>query len=400
MHRCDVVVAGAGVAGCATAILLAREGRSVALVESHADGDSYKRVCTHLIQSSALPAIERLGVRGAIDDAGGAYTVSDLWTRWGWIRVPLHGGEPRYGRNLNIRRERLDPLLRHAAAETPGVELLLGHEVTGLLNDYGAVRGVRVGSREIGADLVVAADGRNSRAAELSSTRAHVDANERFAYYAYFAGLPFDRERSIVWIVEPDMDVAYALPTDDGLTLLSAFPVKSKRPAWREDPERELTALFARLEGAPDPREGERVSPWIGRLDMPNVTRPPARSGLAFVGDAALAMDPAVGVGVGWAFQSAEWLAEALRDHAGIDAALHAYAERHRSELGGHAALIARGSRAQPYGPGEALLYRAAVRDPELAELAHGYATRNIQPREFLSPRNQLRAARRALARR
>jgi 2-polyprenyl-6-methoxyphenol hydroxylase-like FAD-dependent oxidoreductase len=400
VHRCDVVVAGAGVAGCATAILLAREGRSVALVESHADVGAYKRVCTHLIQSSALPAIERLGVRPAIDSAGGAYTLSDLWTRWGWIRVPLRDGEPRFGRNLNIRRERLDPLLRRAAAETPGVELLLGCEVSGLLNENGAVRGVRVSSREIGADLVVAADGRNSRVAELSSTRVRVDANQRFAYYAYFAGLPFDRERSIVWMVEPDMDVAYALPTDDGLTLLSAFPVKGKLAAWREDPGQELTALFAGLDGAPDPREGERVSPWIGRLDMPNITRPPARSGLAFVGDAALAMDPAVGVGVGWAFQSAEWLAQALREQGDVDAGLHAYAERHRKELSGHAALIVRGSRAQPYGPGESLLYRAAMRDPELAELAHGYATRNIQPREFLSPRNQLRAARRALTRR
>ena len=133
---------------------------------------------------------------------------------------------------------------------------------------------------------------------------------------------------------------------------------------------------------------------------MPNVSRAAARAGLAFVGDAARAMDPAVGVGVGWAFQSAGWLADALDEHDPIDAALHAYAERHRAEIGPHAGLIVRGSKAEPFGQGEGLLYKAAVHDPQLAELSHGYATRNIQPAEFFSVGNQVRAARYAFRRR
>ena len=43
----------------------------------------------------------------------------------------------------------------------------------------------------------------------------------------------------------------------------------------------------------------------LGKLDLPNVIRPAARPGVAFVGDAALASDPLWGVGCGWAFQSA-----------------------------------------------------------------------------------------------
>ena len=51
--RFDVVVVGASLAGCTAATLYARQGLSVALVESHRDPAHYKRACTHFIQSTA-----------------------------------------------------------------------------------------------------------------------------------------------------------------------------------------------------------------------------------------------------------------------------------------------------------------------------------------------------------
>jgi flavin-dependent dehydrogenase len=51
----DVVVVGSGPAGCAAAMLLGREGLTVALLEAHRDVNHYKRLCTHSMRSSVLP---------------------------------------------------------------------------------------------------------------------------------------------------------------------------------------------------------------------------------------------------------------------------------------------------------------------------------------------------------
>ena len=61
----DVAVVGASVAGCTAAALLGRAGANVALLEQRPDPAAYKTVCTHFIQASATPTIERLGARGA-----------------------------------------------------------------------------------------------------------------------------------------------------------------------------------------------------------------------------------------------------------------------------------------------------------------------------------------------
>ena len=65
----DAVVVGASLAGCATAIHLGRAGHRVALVDKRPDPAAYKRVCGHFVQSSAVPALERLGVLEELEAA-------------------------------------------------------------------------------------------------------------------------------------------------------------------------------------------------------------------------------------------------------------------------------------------------------------------------------------------
>src|SRR5438876_8120546 len=79
----DVVIVGASLAGCSTAIFLAREGARVALVERRPDPDAFKRVCGHFIQSSAVPTLERLGLLEIMEQAGAARSGLRMWTRWG-----------------------------------------------------------------------------------------------------------------------------------------------------------------------------------------------------------------------------------------------------------------------------------------------------------------------------
>src|SRR3984893_2847679 len=67
----DVAIVGASIAGCTAAILFARNGARVALIERDPDPAAYKKICTHLIQPSATPTVERLGLADAIEAAGG-----------------------------------------------------------------------------------------------------------------------------------------------------------------------------------------------------------------------------------------------------------------------------------------------------------------------------------------
>ena len=116
----DVAVVGASVAGCTTAALLGRAGAKVALLEQRPDPAAYKTVCTHFIQASATPTIERLGLAERIETAGGIRNSVQIWTRYGWIRPDLDDDyrHPRYG--YDLRREKLDPMLRELASDTTG----------------------------------------------------------------------------------------------------------------------------------------------------------------------------------------------------------------------------------------------------------------------------------------
>lgn len=127
-----------------------------------------------------------------------------------------------------------------------------------------------------------------------------------------------------MWFTEPDC--AYTFPNEDGLCVVLAAPHRDRLPEWRADLEGAYLRYMAGLPDAPDLSHATRESRLIGKLDVPNVSRPAARPGLAFVGDAALAADPLWGVGCGWAFQSADWLvaetADALVGDGDLDAAL------------------------------------------------------------------------------
>jgi menaquinone-9 beta-reductase len=175
----DVAVVGASIAGCTVATLLGRAGARVALLERRPDAASYKTMCTHFIEPSATPTIERLGLAERIEAAGGIRNGFELWTRYGWIRPRLGDDyqHPRYG--YDIRRQKLDPMLRELAVETPRVELMPGQSVTALVRSNGRPTGVRAVDRErqerdVAARVVVGADGRDSDIARMSGVRARV----------------------------------------------------------------------------------------------------------------------------------------------------------------------------------------------------------------------------------
>ncbi|MCT9091617.1 NAD(P)/FAD-dependent oxidoreductase [Streptomyces sp. ASQP_92] len=388
----DVVISGASIAGCAAAVLLARQGARVALLERRRDPGSYKVLCTHYLQPSARPVLEELGLTAALEAAGAVRAYGRWYTRWGWA-------EPRTGQRgesvpyaYNIRRSVLDRLLRDHAAATPGVDVLLGHTVIGLLSEGGRTVGVRArtahGEREMRALLVVGADGNNSEVARCAGVPTRVHANARFSYFAHFRNLPTPDGLSQTWFLEPD--VAYALPTDDGVTVMGVSPDSKKLPAFRADLENSFMAFLRELPGDLPIDAAERVTKITGTTHYPLYSRRPTGRGLALIGDAATTSDPVWGVGCGWALQSAQWLAQtvgpAVTGDADLERALRAYRRRHRRGLWAHQFMIADYAKRRRFNLFERLMFAAAARDADVARHLHRFAARLIGPVQLMSP--------------
>jgi flavin-dependent dehydrogenase len=390
----DVAIAGASIAGCTAARLFALAGARVALVERRPDPAAYKVACTHQIQSSAVPTIERIGLAPLLERAGAVRSRAAPWTPYGgWMRFPATA-PPGYA----ITRRRLDPILRELAAETPGVEYLPGQTVTRLLGDGERAEGVEVENpgrdrRTIRAKLTVAADGRDSTLARLARVPARVRPHNRFVYFAYWHGVRTPPTEARLWMLDPDGGAVF--PNEDGITLIAAVPHKRRLPEFRADPEAAYRRSVGELPDGPELAGAERASKLIGKLEMPNTMRPAARPGIAFVGDAALATDPLFGVGCGWAFQSAEWLVEetrpALLERGDLDAALERYRRAFRRRLGPHHMQITDFSTARPMRLNERATFRAAAEDPVVGAALEEFVTRRRTIMRLLDPRLTLR---------
>jgi len=381
----DVAVVGASLAGCTAARLFAQRGLRVALIERRPDLGFYKTACTHFVQSSATPTIERLGLAPLLERRGAVHNGIDLWTRHGgWIVARQEG----FGYSLT--RRQLDPALRKLAAETPGVELLAGWTAIGLLGE-GRWSGVRIENAarevaEVRARLVVAADGRGSKMARFAGARARSKPNGRFFYWT---GLRPVGARARVWMLEPDC--AYTFPNEDGLTLALVAPHRDRLPEFRADREGAYMRMLRSLPDAPELDTASRESKLLGKLEAPNTIRAAARPGLAFVGDAALAGDPFWGVGCGWAFQSSEWLVEetapALLGKGELDAGLDRYRRLHRWRLGPHYIQTSDFSTAREMRPIERRGLRRAAADPVLARSLISFFARERSVSHLLDPR-------------
>lgn len=402
----DAVIVGASLAGCTAAMLLGRAGLKVGLVERSPDPAAFKRTCTHFIQSSAVGTLQRLGVLEQLEQMGARRSRIRIWSRWGWIMPPQR---PELPASVNIRRERLDPFLRNLAAETQGVELILGATAKELAWDQdGAVVGVVTRSRAgvastLRAPLTVGADGRDSTIAELAGVRTRRIPHGRFAYAAYYEGPPpaGDPDGSL-WLLDPSM--AAAFPTDEGLTLYACMPTLDRLPEFRRDVERGLQRFVSEIPDAPPILESRRVGPVGGKIDMTNVLRAPVAPGLALIGDAAHALDPLWGIGCGFALQMGEWMADAmtpaLAGEQPLSQGLAAYRKRHKAGLREHAAVIVDYATGRRLKAPERLVFAAAARDPKLAAAFEAFGTRNLAPRRFLAgalPRALASGARNAI---
>jgi flavin-dependent dehydrogenase len=307
-HRYDAIVVGARCAGAPTAMLLARKGYDVLLVDrAHFPSDT---VSTHLIHPPGVDLLRRWGLLDALV-ATGCPPIGSYAFDFGPVAIT---GTPRSRQGSDVaycaRRTVLDALLVDAAARA-GAEVREGLSVQDVIVDDGTVTGIR--GRADGsavteyARVVIGADGVHSRVAEAVGARSYREGPIlAAAYYAYWSGFPVAESR---WVIRPGR-AFWSVPTNDGLTLLLAAWPYPDQPRIKADLQRNYVqavtgAVGERLDGA------RRESRVVG-AGVPNRFRTPYGPGWALVGDAGYAKEPATAQGITDAFHDAELCAEAV----------------------------------------------------------------------------------------
>ena len=307
----DVIVVGARCAGSPTAMLLARKGYRVLVVDrSTFPSDT---VSTHLIHAPGVDALRRWGVLDKIV-ATGCPPVDTYSFDFGPIVIsgtplPAGGSSTAYA----PRRTVLDTLLVDAANDA-GAEVREGFTVDEIIVEDGQVKGIRGHGRDgvtvtERARVVIGADGANSRVATTVRPQQYNDKPILQAgFYSYFSDLPVS---GFEITVRPDRGWA-ALPTNDDLTLVVVGWPYSEHRAIKADVEGNFfTTLGLSPEFAERVHAATRVDRFHGS-PVRNFFRKPYGPGWALVGDAGYSKDPITAQGISNAFRDAESCSAAL----------------------------------------------------------------------------------------
>jgi len=333
----DAIVVGARVAGAPTAMLLARKGYKVLMV----DRDSFPSdiMSTHFIHR---PGIARLHKWGLLDQVIASNCPPIETVDFRVNGVPLAGPPPPDGSLPAYcpRRKVLDPILANAAVKS-GVEFRDRFSVRELLFDgdkVAGIRGVQHGGSEVieQAHVVIGADGMHSIVAHaVVAPEYNTHPSMSFGYYNYWS----DLEGAIAEIHFTDMGGGISFPTNDGLTCIAVGGPSELFHEFRKDIPANYWKIIERIEPLRAKMDHAKATEkYMGTNDQRNFFRKPFGPGWALVGDAGYHRDFVTGLGITDAFRDAELLTDALdAGFAGrrvLDEALAEY-EATRNDIAG-----------------------------------------------------------------
>jgi 2-polyprenyl-6-methoxyphenol hydroxylase-like FAD-dependent oxidoreductase len=332
----DALVIGARCAGAPTAMLLARKGYRVLLVDKARFPSDH--LSTHYLRLPGLALLKRWGLLERVT-ALDCPPLTHVRFDFGPC---ILSGAPLPFDDIDAaycpRRTVFDKLLVDAAVEA-GVELREGFLVQELCVEDGRVTGaygsLRGGTREkLQARLVIGADGLHSlvaRSMQASTYNTHPIFG--CAYYAYWSGVPHMGAE----VYLRDQRAIVLFPTNDGCVVLYVAWPYQEFARYRADIENNYLQTIDLVPELSDRiHSGKREGRFQGTADLPNFFRRPYGSGWALVGDAGYHKDPALAFGMTDAFRDAELLTEALdagwSGKLSLDEALADY-ERRRNEV-------------------------------------------------------------------
>ena len=312
----DVLVVGAGPAGAAVSILLARQGYHVLLV----DRATFPRdkACAEYLSPACTPLLARLGVLDAVLAASPqrlqGMRVTDHRGRSCWGRF-IQDGQCLYG--LALPRLVLDQLLVEQACRE-GVALRTGFWVRQPLLDGQRVEGVSGEQAQhqeiVRARLVIAADGVHSTLARRLGLVQRVHWLRHVALVTHYAGVRPIQPWGEMFLM-PSGYIGLA-PVSDTLVNVSVVVRAAHLAAAQETSE----AFFAQtVQAHPELRQrfaqAIRVKKLLTTGPMAQRTARPQHDGILFIGDAAGFFDPFTGQGIYLALHSAT-LAAAMAHRA------------------------------------------------------------------------------------
>jgi flavin-dependent dehydrogenase len=329
----DAIIVGARCAGSPTAMLLARKGYRVLVVDRSTFPSDI--LSTHFIHQPGVLRLKRWGLLDQVA-ASGCPPITTITLDFG--PVVLSGSPPPaedVAEAYCPRRRVLDTILVRAAADA-GAQVREGFSVQDLVFEDGRVAGIRgraAGGQTVTehARIVIGADGLHSLVARSVKAPAYNEHPSLIcAYYSYWSGVDM---RGTEWYPRVGQQTI-AFPTNDGLVCIAAALRSDKFHAFRSD----IEGTFLRILNACSPGLAERVQAgtreerFAGTADVPNFFRTPYGPGWALVGDAGYHKDPTTGEGITDAFRDAELLADAVdagfTGRQPLDEALAGYEQR------------------------------------------------------------------------
>jgi 2-polyprenyl-6-methoxyphenol hydroxylase-like FAD-dependent oxidoreductase len=333
----DAIVIGARCAGAATAMLLARQGHRVLLLERGIIPSDVHR--GHFIHRHGPKRLAGWGLLEKVVATNCPALTTHL-TDFG--DFPLIGRDIRVGNvawGYAPRRRQLDQALVEAAIEA-GVEFRPRFLVEDCLWRGDRVEGIRgrdLRTRASSAEkalITIGADGRNSTVARAVNAPCYEETPALTCwYFSYWSGVPTE---GFEWYLRKNRVIFAFLTNDNLFAIFIGWPI-DKFTSVKADIEGEFMSVVDLIPGFRERvRSGRREERFYGAADLPNFLQRPFGPGWALVGDAGCHKDPMMAHGICDAFRDADFLTAAIHEglagQCPLDDALMRY-ERRRNEV-------------------------------------------------------------------
>ncbi len=285
----EVLVAGGGPAGLATAIAVRQAGFEVAVVDCAQP--PIDKACGEGIMPDGLAALRQLGVQIGPGQAA-------LFRGIRFLNDDDHvEAEFPHGVGYGIRRTVLHQLLIDRATEA-GASLYWRARITGV-----SAQGVVIGGQHVGYRWLICADGHNSLLRRSAGLDASHSAQKRFGFRRHYRVMPWSDFVEVHW---SDCGQMYVTPVSDDEICVAFI---TRKPALRlEEALPNFPRLWPHLRDlAPDNRR-------LGALSVTQRLAAVQRGNVALVGEASGSVDAVTGEGLSMAFRQAIALAEAMRE--------------------------------------------------------------------------------------